>query len=154
MSATPELRFVVDDEPTMVGRLLAWAARFGVVGAFVLIGATKFSSDPHGEWYRLFERIGFGQWFRYFTGCVQVGGALLMIPPRTWTLTLGAALLACTMIGAAIVDIVVIHAVGFALLPLILLGVIAATWFTGTYGATSRSIIRSSHPERPHRPEA
>lgn len=152
MATTPDLRFVVDDEPTAVGRLLAWLARFGVVAAFVFIGATKFSSDPRGQWYGIFERIGFGQWFRYFTGCVQIAGALLMILP--WTLTIGAALLACTMIGAAIVDVVVLHAAGFAVFPLILLGVVAATWFTGTYGATSRSIISSSHAEGPHRPEA
>jgi putative oxidoreductase len=107
-----------------------------VVAAFLFIGATKFSSDPHGEWFKIFERIGWGQWFRYFTGAVQISGALLLLTP--WTLTIGALLLGCTMVGAMVVDIVVMHAVGFALLPLILLGVIAATWFAGTYGPTAR----------------
>jgi putative oxidoreductase len=136
MSATPELRFVVDDKPTGISVILAWAARVSVVAAFVFIGATKFNDNPRSEWVRIFEQIGWGQWFRYFTGAVQVAGALLMLTP--WTLTIGAFLLACTMVGAAIVDIVVVHAVGYALLPLVLLGIIVATWFAGTYGATSR----------------
>jgi hypothetical protein len=67
---------------------------------------------------------------------VQITGALLLL--TRWTLTIGAALLACTMIGAMIVEMVVMHAVGYAFLPLVLLGVIIATWFVGTYGVTSR----------------
>jgi hypothetical protein len=43
--------------------------------AFVFIGSTKFDNDPNGMWVKLFEQIGFGQWFRYFTGAMQVGGA-------------------------------------------------------------------------------
>jgi putative oxidoreductase len=77
-----------------------------------------------------------GQWFRYFTGVVQVAGGLLLLTP--WTLTLGAVLLAGTMVGAAIVDIFDIGAVGFALLPLILLGAVGAIWFAGSYGAAAR----------------
>jgi putative oxidoreductase len=134
--ATPDLKFTVDDTPTGVSIVLAWAARIAVVAAFLFIGATKFNNDLRGDWVRLFEQIGWGQWFRYFTGAVQVTGALLMLTP--WTLTAGAALLGCTMIGAMIVDIVVVHAVGFAFLPLVLLGIVAATWFAGTYGASSR----------------
>jgi putative oxidoreductase len=135
--ATPDLKFVVDDTPTGISVALAWMARVGVVAAFVFIGGTKFDSNPRGEWFKIFEQIGWGQWFRYFTGAVQVTGALLMLTP--WTLTIGAFLLACTMIGAMIVDIVVMHAVGCAFLPLVLLGVIGATWFAGTYGATRRT---------------
>jgi putative oxidoreductase len=136
MAVTRDLNFAVDDEPTTISVILAWAARVGVVAAFVFIGASKFNSDPRGEWFKIFEQIGWGQWFRSFTGAVQVTGALLMLTP--WTLTIGAFLLACTMIGAMIVDITVVHAVGYAFLPLVLLGVIVATWFAGTYGATSR----------------
>jgi len=35
------------------------------------------------------------------------------------------------MIGAMIVDIVVMHAVGFALAPMVLLCAVVATWFAG-----------------------
>jgi uncharacterized membrane protein YphA (DoxX/SURF4 family) len=132
----PELRFAVVDQPTVIGRILAWGARVAVAAAFIFIGASKFNSDPRGEWFRIFERIGWGQWFRYFTGVVQVTGGLFLLTP--WTLTVGAILLAGTMIGATIVDIFVVGGVGFALLPLILLGVVVAIWFTGTYGSTAR----------------
>ena|SRR5256885_4129044 len=136
MAVTPDLKLVVDDAPTGISRVLAWTARLAVVAAFLLIGATKFNNDPRGDWVKLFERIGWGQWFRYFTGAVQITGALLLT--TRWTLTAGALLLACTMIGATIVDVLVIHAVGYALLPLVLLGIIGATWYAGTYGAASR----------------
>ena len=39
---------------------------------FVFIGYTKFDGNPRGEWYQIFERIGLGQWVRWFTGVMQV----------------------------------------------------------------------------------
>jgi putative oxidoreductase len=137
MSVTPDLKLLVDDKPTSISIILSGMARLAVVAVFLLIGGTKFNNDPGGEWFKIFERIGWGQWFRYFTGAVQITGALLLLTRRT--LTIGAGLLACTMLGAMMVDIVVMHAVGYALLPLVLLGVIVATWFAGTYGAASRN---------------
>ena len=128
MESVPELKLLVEEKRGAIDVFTAWLPRLAVVFAFVVIGATKFSSD-RGEWYRIFELIGLGQWFRYFTGAVQVSGALMMLTP--WTRTAGAFLLACTMIGAIIVDIFVAHAVGFAFAPLVLLCIIAATWFAG-----------------------
>jgi len=128
MESVPELKFLVEEKRGAIDVFTAWLPRLAVVFAFVVIGATKFGND-RGEWYRIFELIGLGQWFRYFTGAVQVSGALMMLTP--WTRTVGAFLLACTMIGAIIVDIFVAHAVGFAFAPLVLLCIIAATWFAG-----------------------
>jgi len=34
-------------------------------------------------WIKLFTDIGFGLWFMYLTGTLQIIGALLMIVPRT-----------------------------------------------------------------------
>jgi len=92
---------------------------------FVFIGYGKFSS--RGVWVTIFEQIGLGQWFRIFTGVVQVTGGVLMIPRRTRSA--GAVLLGCTMLGAAIVDVVVIGS-PVAIVPLLLLIVIAAVWVT------------------------
>ncbi|HEV8210211.1 MAG TPA: DoxX family protein [Vicinamibacterales bacterium] len=128
MESVPELKFLVEEKRGAIDVFTAWLPRLALVFAFVVIGATKFGND-RGEWYRIFELIGLGQWFRYFTGAVQVSGALMMLTP--WTRTAGAFLLACTMIGAIIVDIFVAHAVGFAFAPLVLLCIIAATWFAG-----------------------
>jgi len=78
-----------------------WALRGGIAVAFVVFGAEKFSSDPGGGWVKLFHEIGIGQWFRYFTGVVEVLGGLLVLIP--WTATAGLALLACTMASAALI---------------------------------------------------
>ena len=92
---------------------------------FVFIGYGKFAS--HGVWVRIFEQIGLGQWFRIFTGIVQVTGGVLMIPRRTRTA--GAVLLGCTMIGAAIVDVAIMGS-PVVIVPLLLLFTIATVWVT------------------------
>ena len=55
-----------------------------------------------------FDAIGLGQWFRYLTGLIEVGGAVLLWVPRrqAW----GAALLGATMIGAVLANLVVLGA--------------------------------------------
>ena len=128
MESVRELNFLVEEKRGAIDVYTAWLSRLAVVIGFLVIGATKFSSG-RGEWYRIFELIGLGQWFRYFTGAVQVLGAVLLLF-RT-TRTAGAAMLGCTMIGAMFVDIFIVHAVGFALAPLILLCIVAAIWFAG-----------------------
>jgi len=133
MAGAPELKLAIEEKRGAIDVFTLWVPRIALVLAFVLIGGTKFNNNPRGDWFRIFERIGWGQWFRYFTGAMQIAGALLMLTP--WTLTLGAAMLACTMVGAMIVDVVVMHAVGYAFVPLILLGFIAAVWFAGRFGA-------------------
>ena len=78
-----------------------WIVRGGIGLAFVYFGTEKFPSDPGSEWVRLFQQIGFGQWFRYFTGVVEIlGGVLVLIP---WTTNLGLALHASTMASAALI---------------------------------------------------
>ena len=101
--------------------------RIGVAALFVFIGYTKFDDDPRGEWVQMFDRIGLGQWFRYFTGVMQVAGGVLIVFRRT--LTVGAAMLAATMLGAAIVDIAVIGSPIF-IVPLLLLFLVATVWVT------------------------
>ena len=68
---------------------------------FLVEGADKFSNSR--LWIRVFNEIGWGQWFRYFTGAVEIAGALLLLVPLTaWV---GAALLMCTMLGALLVHL-------------------------------------------------
>jgi uncharacterized membrane protein YphA (DoxX/SURF4 family) len=46
----------------------------------------------------MFDKLGLGQWFRYLTGIIELGSAImLLIPLITFA---GAALLVCTMTGA------------------------------------------------------
>ena len=44
-----------------------------------------------------FEKVGVGQWFRYVTGAIEIGSAILLLIPRL--APVGAALLVCTMTG-------------------------------------------------------
>ena len=85
---------------------------------FAMIGLDKFTSG----WVEVFTQIGFGQWFRYFTGCVQLTGAALMIVRRTTFV--GVFILACTMIGAMIAQIRVLEGPGAAVIPGSLLAVL------------------------------
>jgi uncharacterized membrane protein YphA (DoxX/SURF4 family) len=103
-----------------------WAIRGSVALVFAIFGMEKLGGSS--EWVSLFARLGLGQWFRTFTGILQVtGGALLLIPGAA---RFGATLLACTMAGAIFVHLFVLGTGAFAaLIPAILLVVaIAAGW--------------------------
>ncbi len=106
-------------------KVLSVLPRVAVGFLFVFIGYTKFNDDPRSEWYQIFERIGLGQWFRYFTSVVQIAGGILITVRRTRTL--GAVMLASTMVGAAFVDVFIVRS-PLVIVPLLLLFVIATVW--------------------------
>ena len=124
-----ELKPAIDEAPALAAakRLARQAPSVAVAALFILVGYTKFDNDPRGDWVRLFERIGLGQWFRIVTGVVQVLGGALMLWPRTRTV--GAAMLACTMAGAVIVDLFVLGS-PLVVVPLMLLVLIVGVWAT------------------------
>jgi hypothetical protein len=87
-------------------------------------GLEKFPAGP-GYWVSVFDSIGLGQWFRYFTGIVEVVGGLLFLVPGVTAV--GAALLAAAMIGAMVVHIVVFKQPANILFPgAYLVGVVLA----------------------------
>ena len=105
-----------------------WLVRGAVAAVFVLFGAEKFPSGPGSEWVGMFRQIGLGQWFRYFTGVVEIlGGVLVLIP---WTVTAGLALLACTMLGAAVILALILHSPFSAVFPGAFLVGLVAVWFS------------------------
>jgi uncharacterized membrane protein YphA (DoxX/SURF4 family) len=121
-AATRELRFTIEEQATVMDAFTAWMPRIGVALLFLAVGVTKFQS--HGLWVRIFEQIGFGQWFRVFTGGLQVGGALLLLVPRVaW---IGAAILACTMAGAVFTQLFILHTGLLAISPAVLLVITSA----------------------------
>ncbi len=94
-----------DAIPSRINLLTTWLPRIAIAAIFVSEGWAKFR-DPF--WVRLFGQIGLGQWFRALTGLIEIGGGLMVLIPG---LTLiGLALLACTMAGATIAWITVLHA--------------------------------------------
>ena len=97
---------------------------------FLSFGSEKFGS--HGPWIRIFARIGWGDWFRYLTGVLQVGGALLLLVPPL--VTIGAVVLGCTMVGAIIANIFVLNTALAAIIPALLL---AAVVFVGWRSITA-----------------
>jgi len=111
----------VEPVPSRLGLLAAWLPRVAVAMVFVSVGSSKFR-DP--MWIRLFGQIGLGQWFRYLTGIMQIAGAVLVLVPRT--ALAGIALAACTMLGASIAWLTVLHAPVNAPIPAALLAILVA----------------------------
>ena len=95
-----------------------WVLRIGVAGFFVLVGLDKFSQNPRSEWVGIFHQIGFGAWFRYFTGAIEVGGGLLFMWPAATRI--GAVLLVSAMAGAIVAHLTVLHDPGSSVIPLAL----------------------------------
>jgi len=83
---------------------VVWAFQILAAAQFFLTGLDKLSDAP--VMVQLFAAVGFGQWFRYFTGIVEVIGAVLLLMPSL--AAAGAALLATTMIGALIAHFTVL----------------------------------------------
>jgi putative oxidoreductase len=86
------------------GNALLWTLRILLAVFFLYQGIDKFSERR--LWLRLFEEIGFGQWFRYFTGVLEISGGLMLLIPKATLVAVG--LLVCTMIGALLVHILVL----------------------------------------------
>ncbi len=103
---------------------VVWILRIALALNFVIIGFVKIPGSIHPMWVRLFERIGFGQWFRYVTALVEIiGGMLMLVPSAT---LVSALLLASTMVGALLVHIFVIG-IGFPHTPVVLILLSAIT---------------------------
>jgi putative oxidoreductase len=110
-------------------QIAIWTLRVLLAVAFFYFGISKFAGGSRRMWIRLFDTIGFGQWFRIFTGFVEAGGALLLLTPRG--VLPGVALLAAAMIGALLVHIFILGVssatIAVVMLLVILTGVALAS---------------------------
>ena len=101
-----------------------WALKLVLAALFVFAGGAKLAGLP--AMVEVFEHVGLGQWFRYFTGLLELGGAALLLWPATTAL--GALVLAIVSVGAAAAQILVLHEdVIHAIVMAIILGAIAWT---------------------------
>ena len=73
---------------------------------FVLDGVIKLTGIS--KTVQLFERIGWGQWFRYFAGALVLAGGFLILLRLRWTF-LGAVLCACTAGAGALLHAFHLH---------------------------------------------
>jgi putative oxidoreductase len=83
-------------KPSKVLNITIWGVQILTALAFLAAGGSKLASAP--PMVEMFEKIGYGQWFRYLTGSLEVLGALLVLVPRT--AAIGGWLLAVIMLGA------------------------------------------------------
>jgi putative oxidoreductase len=104
-------------------RVGLWTLQIVAAAAFLTAGSFKLAGYP--MMVEVFDQIGVGQWFRYFTGAVEIiGGLALLVPSAA---AFGAALLAITMLCAIATHLFLI---GGNPLPAIVLLLITAsiTW--------------------------
>lgn len=87
-----------------IQRRIVWGVRILLALAFGAAGLAKLAGVP--QMVQVFEAVGFGQWFRYLTGVVEVGGAVLLLVPATGFI--GGLLLTATMAGAVATHLVLI----------------------------------------------
>jgi putative oxidoreductase len=99
-----------------------WVIRGLLALVFLGAGGVKLYGIP--MMVQEFEHIGLGQWFRYFTGGLEVLGALLILTPSL--AGFGAVLLMCIMIGATVTHLFVIGGSAVPALVLMALSSIVA----------------------------
>lgn len=109
-------------------RIGDWVLRGGVALAFVLFGLDKFPSGANAPWVKFFDQVGVGQWFRYFTGVVEIAGAGLVLVPKS--ARLGLAILAATMLAASCIHVFVIHQPGNVIITGGLFVALLAFWWS------------------------
>jgi putative oxidoreductase len=107
-------------KPSRVLNLTIWGVQILAALAFLAAGGSKLSGAP--AMVEMFEKIGFGQWFRYVTGALEVLGAILLVVPKT--AAIGGWLLAAVMIGAIGTHLVII---GGSPVPAVVLFLLAIT---------------------------
>ena len=90
------MRLLLDEPQSRFELIKRWLIRAAAALLFFSVGMSKFSA--RSQWVSIFAQIGFGQWFRYFTGVLQILGALLVLISETFAV--GIIILACTMAGA------------------------------------------------------
>ena len=84
--------------------IVAWSLQILVAATFLAAGIMKLIGLQ--MMVEIFDHIGFGQWFRYVTGTVEIIGGLLLLLPAT--VVFGAALLSATMACAVLTHLVLI----------------------------------------------
>ena len=119
----------------------AVALRVFLALVFVAAGLDKFLG---AMWVRVFNDIGFGQWFRYVTGIVEVlGGCLLLVPRAT---VVAVPVLVCTMAGALLVHITVVGIGPQTVAVSVLVAALVVLWFLHRRSPIPNPSIPNPHP--------
>ena len=105
------------------GRLISLWILSGLLAlAFIAAGGGKLAGTA--VMVDLFAKVGLGQWFRYFTGLLEVAGGIGLLFPRY--AFYAAILLAIVMVGAVVAHVTVLGgSPAPAFMLLVLSGIIA-----------------------------
>src|SRR5262245_47878606 len=112
--------------PRKERRTVTWVLKSLLGLAFLVIGTVKLTGSLRTA--QMFANIGWGQWFRYATGLLDVLGAVLLFVPR-WTF-FGALVITGTIGLASALTLA--HRIHDSLAPPLVLTALAATlaWLT------------------------
>jgi putative oxidoreductase len=98
-----------------------WVAQIVLAAMFLGAGGSKLIGAP--AMVALFDAIGWGQWFRYLTGAIEVSAAIALLIPSA--AVFGALLRVPTMIGAVATNLILGQSVAPPLFLLIIAAAVA-----------------------------
>ena len=108
----------------MKKNVAVWVLQIAVAAVFLVAALPKLAGVP--VMVQMFGALGLGQWFRYFTAAVEIGGAILLLVPAL--AGIGAVVLAAVMVGAILAHTLVLG--GSAVPAIVLLAAtITIAWF-------------------------
>lgn len=112
----------ISGKPTLARVILGWLLCLLLAFAFLTVGAMKLLGKP--AMVHEFEQVGLGQWFRYFTGALEIMGSIGLLVPKLsrWA----ALLLAAVMVGAIVAHLTVLYSPPAAPLILLVLALLTA----------------------------
>ena len=121
--------------PSRVKSAGLWFLQAASAAIFVMAGVAKLTGA--GSMVQAFAAVGLGQWLRYFTGVLEVVGAVALLVPAF--AGVGAVWLTAVMVGAVIAHLAVLG--GNPALPVALL-VAMAIVARGRWERTARLFFR------------
>ena len=117
-----------------VAIIALWVAQIALAAMFLLAGGSKLAGAP--AMVDLFAAIGWGQWFRYVTGAIEISAAVALLIPSA--ALFGAILLVPTMIGAVTANLILGQPPAVPLVLLLVAAAVAWTRRNQLHGVFSR----------------
>ena len=85
--------------------IILWILRILMAALFLFASFMKLTGKP--MMIEEFDTIGLGQWFRYFTGALELAGAIAILVPSVSVF--GAIVLLAVDVGAFFTQIAILH---------------------------------------------
>jgi putative oxidoreductase len=113
-----------------------WLLTIVSAAMFLLAGVLKLAGVQMEV--EMFAAVGIGQWFRYLTGLLEIGGAIGLFMPAV--ASYAALLLATVMVGAIATHLLVIG--GNPLVPILLFGAtLTIAWLRRQQISSLRAVV-------------